>query len=249
MEAVKLTGVSKKFRLHKLKSMTLKDALIGFFRGRYSTSDYWALRDIDLSVDRGDTLGIIGENGSGKTTLLKLVAGIIRPTKGNITVNGEISTILGLAASFHPDLTGRENAYLEGSLFGFSKKDMDRRIGEITDFSGLDGFMDVPVRSYSSGMLARLGFSLAILTDPDIMLVDEIMAVGDAAFQEKCVNRMMDMKKRGKTILFVSHNLEHVKMLCRRSVLLERGKIVSIGDTSSVISEYSRSIMNPPVKI
>jgi lipopolysaccharide transport system ATP-binding protein len=233
---IEIKNLSKKFKLFQGKHYSLKERVL--YWGKQKSQDFWVLKDINLSFPRGTTVGLVGRNGSGKSTLLKLISKILYPTHGEVTVNGTMSTLLELGAGFHPDFTGRENIYLNGSILGFSKKEINEKMESIIKFSELEEFIDSPVRNYSSGMYMRLGFSVAIHVDPDILLIDEILAVGDYAFQEKCMEQIMRLKNEGKTIVFVSHSGEQVVRLCDQAVWLEQGKIKMMGDASTVIKHY-----------
>jgi len=202
--------------------------------------EFWALRDVSFQVERGEAFGIIGGNGAGKSTILKLLTGIMRPTKGSIRVAGRISALIEVSAGFHQDLTGRENIYLNGAILGMTREQIHKRFDEIVDFSGLEEFIDTPVKRYSSGMFARLGFSVAAHVDPDVLLVDEVLSVGDYLFQRKCLERMHAVIRSGATVVFVSHNLREVANLCQRSLLLERGQVQLVGPTEEVIGDYYR---------
>jgi homopolymeric O-antigen transport system ATP-binding protein len=199
---------------------------------------FWALRDVSFQVERGEAFGIIGGNGAGKSTILKLLTGIMRPTQGSIRVAGRISALIEVSAGFHQDLTGRENIYLNGAILGMTRDEIRKRFDTIVDFSGLEEFIDTPVKRYSSGMFARLGFSVAAHVDPDVLLVDEVLSVGDYLFQRKCLERMHAVLRSGATVVFVSHNLREVANLCQRSLLLERGQVQLVGPTEEVISDY-----------
>jgi len=237
--------LSKKFRRGEIYN-TLRDlvpALTGkIFRstreGNLKKRDFWALKDVSFSVSRGEAFGIIGGNGAGKSTILKLLTGIMKPTQGTMNVRGRISALIEVSAGFHQDLTGRENIYLNGAILGMSREEIRRRFDAIVDFSGLEEFIDTPVKRYSSGMFARLGFSVAAHVDPDVLLVDEVLSVGDYLFQQKCLDRMQSVICSGATVVFVSHNLREVARLCRRSLLLERGQVQMIGATQEVINAY-----------
>jgi len=237
--------VFKKFRRGELHD-SLRDlipAVTGkFIRGQYKRSlekrEFWALQDVSFEVERGEAFGIIGSNGAGKSTMLKLLSGIMKPTSGAIKVHGRLSALIEVSAGFHPDLTGRENIYLNGTILGLKRAEIRRRFDEIVAFSGLDEFIDTPVKRYSSGMFARLGFSVAAHVDPDILIVDEVLSVGDLAFQRRCLERMSAVLKGGATVVFVSHNLEAVANLCNRSLLLERGRVVRVGASQEVVREY-----------
>jgi ABC-type polysaccharide/polyol phosphate transport system ATPase subunit len=214
--------------------------LVSFFsrRGRSASQDLWAVRDVTFSVQPGQCLGIIGRNGSGKSTILKLIARILQPTSGQIAVRGRVSALLELGAGFHLDLTGRENIYLNASVLGLSEEEIDRHFDDIVAFSELGEFIDMPVKHYSSGMYMRLGFSVAIHVHPDLLIVDEILAVGDQSFQAKCVDRIMDMKRRGVTILLISHNMGMVRKLCSDLIWLDGGQMRMMGPAEEVIEQY-----------
>lgn len=205
-------------------------------------SHFLALKDISFEVKKGETLGIIGKNGAGKSTILGLIAGVLKPSIGKITVNGRVSPLLELGAGFHNELTGRENIILKGILMGLTKKDIIRKIDEIIEFSELNEFIDQPIRVYSSGMLARLGFSVAAHIDSQIILIDEILAVGDESFQRKCLDRMLTFKKNGVTILFVSHAMEKIDFICDRVMWIEEHRIKAIGNTDEIIHRYMEAV-------
>jgi len=200
--------------------------------------EFWAIKDVTFQLERGEALGIIGANGAGKSTALKLLSGILRPDRGTISVSGRLSALIEVGAGFHPDLTGRENIYLNGAILGMKRKEMDRKLDEIVAFSELSEFLDTPVKRYSSGMYARLGFSVAAHVDPDILLVDEVLSVGDWAFQRKCLEKMEAFVKKGVTIIFISHNLQAVANLCSRALLLRKGSVVESGPPGQVIRRY-----------
>ncbi len=234
--AVSVRGVSKRYRLYHERNQTLKGTLLQ--RKRVDFEEFWALRDVSFEVPQGGTFGLIGENGSGKSTLLKCMARILNTNEGAITVNGKMSALLELGAGFHPELSGRENVFLNGSILGLSKRQIEERFDEIVDFAGLENFIDTPVKNYSSGMYVRLGFSVAINVDPDVLLVDEVLAVGDEQFQRKCSEKFADLKERGKTIVIVSHALGAVRTLCDKVALLEHGHLKAIGSPGQVIDTY-----------
>lgn len=239
MPAVLFDSVSKRFRLHHERPQSFQEALINLFYWRNgSTEEFWALKDVSFEIEYGETFGIIGPNGSGKSTALKLITKVLQPTTGVVKANGRFSAMIELGAGFHPDLTGRENVFLLGSILGFSAKDMRRRFDKIVAFSELERFIDTPVKHYSSGMYMRLGFSVLISADPDILIIDEVMAVGDLAFQEKCVSALKGFQRDGKTILMVSHDLDLIRSFCDRAILLERGEIAAEGSVEKVISTY-----------
>jgi len=231
-------GVTKRFRLYDERNQSLKAAIMRGRRARYE--EFLALDEVSLEVLEGTTVGFIGENGSGKSTLLKCIARILRPDAGRITVDGKISALLELGAGFHPELSGRENVYLNGSILGLSTKEIDRRFDEIVEFAGLTRFIDTAVKNYSSGMYVRLGFSVAIHVDPDILLVDEVLAVGDEQFQTKCSEKFAELRANGKTIVLVSHSLGAVRQMCEQVVWLEHGRIRESGDAGHVVDAYVR---------
>jgi lipopolysaccharide transport system ATP-binding protein len=240
-----IQNLSKRFRRGEFHN-TLRDlvpALTGKVFCRTERKDlkereFWALKDVSFSVERGEAFGIIGGNGAGKSTILKLLTGIMKPTYGSIRVAGRISAVIEVSAGFHQDLTGRENIYLNGAILGMTRDEIRRRFDAIVDFSGLEEFIDTPVKRYSSGMFARLGFSVAAHVDPDLLLVDEVLSVGDYLFQRKCLDRMHAVIRGGATVVFVSHNLREVTNLCNRSLFLERGTVQTIGPTAEVIKAY-----------
>ncbi len=234
--AIKVVNVSKRFKLNSDKPFTLKERLVFGMRNKKEYRE--VLKKINLTINKGETIALIGTNGSGKSTLLKLMTKIIYPSKGKIYTNGKLTSLLELGAGFHPDFTGRENIYFNASIFGLNKKQIDSRLNDIIEFSELGEFIDTPVRTYSSGMYMRLAFSVAINVDADILLIDEILAVGDQHFQDKCFAKLMELKKSNKTIVIVSHSLQQVKNLCDRAVWIYNGEIKKDGDTNKVIDEY-----------
>ena len=233
-------GVSRRFRVRAREARTLKDLFV--LRGRTEATDIWALQDVSLEVARGDAVGLIGRNGSGKTTLLRLIAGIIRPTTGRVRAEGRIGSLLELGAGFHPDFTGRENVFLNGAIQGLRRAEIRDRFDEIIAFAELEHAIDRPVRTYSSGMTMRLGFAIAAFLDADTLLLDEVFAVGDEAFQRKCFGRIFQFKQRGGTIVFVSHDAAAVERLCERSVLLEAGRVAFEGSTREAVTRYRRAL-------
>jgi lipopolysaccharide transport system ATP-binding protein len=236
MPIVKAAKISKCFRIYRHPSDHLKE-LFTFGKRRYH-EPFWAVKDVDLSIDRGCCLGIIGENGSGKSTLLRMVAGVVRPTAGDITVDGRVSALLELGAGFNPQFTGRENIYLYASILGFTDAQTRERIPSIEKFAEIGEFVDRPVKTYSSGMFVRLAFAVAIHMDPDILIVDEALSVGDIFFQQRCMRRIQQLKKQGVTILFVSHDLEAVRNLADRVIWMEHGSVRLEGKTDDVVSKY-----------
>ena len=234
--AVTVDGVSKRFRLYRERTHSLKQAVLQ--RRRATFDEFWALRDVAFEIPQGSTFGLIGENGSGKSTLLKCIARILRPDNGSITTNGRLAALLELGSGFHPELSGRENVYLNGSILGLSRKEIDRRLDEIVDFAGVEAFIDQPVKNYSSGMYVRLGFSVAINVDPDILLVDEVLAVGDASFQQKCMEKFADYRRAGRTVVVVSHAMGQLRNFCDRVAWLEHGELKAVGGAGSVVDDY-----------
>lgn len=239
-KAIEISGLWKKFRLYRDKAVTLKERLL-FFKSRHRWEDFWVLQDINLVIEKGLTVGLIGRNGSGKSTLLKLMSRILYPNRGTVTINGRISSLLELGAGFHPDFTGRENIYLNASIFQMGRREANQKMRDIINFAELEDFIDTPVRNYSTGMFMRLGFAVATSVDPEILLVDEVLAVGDTAFQKKCLDRMEEFKKNKKTIIIVSHSLEQLEKMCDMAVWLDKGKVRGAGETGRVIGEYLKS--------
>ena len=242
-----MDGVSKKFRKGELHD-SLRDFIPSLVRralhrrpaGALELREFWALRDVSFDVAPGEAFGIIGSNGAGKSTILKVLAGIMRPTLGTLRVGGRLSALIEVGAGFHPDLTGRENVYLNGTILGMSRPEIRRKFDEIVDFSGLEEFIDTPVKRYSSGMFARLGFSVAAHVDPEVLIVDEVLSVGDYMFQTKCQEKMHAILGGGATVIFVSHNLRAVTELCHRVLLLEHGRVVETGPAEQVVQTYLR---------
>jgi len=240
MVVIELKNVSKKFRLYHEKTRSLKERILGRSKNVYE--ELWALKDVNLIIKKGETAGIIGVNGSGKSTLLKLIAKILYPTTGEIITSGKIATLIELGAGFHPDLTGKENVYLNGAILRMTKKEIDKKFNDIVKFAELEKFIDIPLRNYSSGMKMRLGFSIAVHVNPDILLIDEVLAVGDAAFKQKCYEKIRYFQRKQKTILYVSHNLESVKNICNWTIWLDKGKIIKQGNSNEVVNDYLSSI-------
>ncbi|MGQ0671193.1 MAG: ABC transporter ATP-binding protein [Actinomycetota bacterium] len=234
LPAIEVDGISKKFRLYREKPTSLKARLIS---SRTSAEDFWALRDVAFTMEGGTSLGLIGHNGSGKTTLLKVIAGILRPTSGTVRTRGRIAALLELGAGFHPDLTGRENVYLNASFLGLSRKQTNRAYDDIVAFAELEDFMDNQVKFYSSGMLVRLGFAVAVHVDPDILLIDEVLAVGDEGFQARCLDRVRQFQRDGRTIVLVTHALDTVREICGRAVMLHHGRVHATGAPDEVVRE------------
>ncbi len=240
--AIEVNNVSKKFRLYHEKSRSLKQ--IALLKRQNIYEDYWVLNDISFNVKPGTTLALVGSNGSGKSTMLKMVAKILRPNKGSIKVNGRVSALLELGAGFQQDYTGRENVFLNGSILGLSEKEIRKRFDDIVGFAELEKFIDTPVRNYSSGMYMRLAFAIAVSVDPDILLIDEVLAVGDEAFQHKCFEKIYSFKAQGKTILFVSHDPTAVTRLCDKAVLLDQGRMVMLDSSEKAIDHYRGIVSN-----
>jgi ABC-2 type transport system ATP-binding protein len=233
--AIEIEGIGKRFRRYRERPTSLKQRLTRF---RVRAEDFWALREVSFPIAAGSTTGLIGPNGSGKTTLLKIVAGILRPTEGRVTSRGRIAALLELGAGFHPELTGRENVFLNASILGLTRRETERVFDEIVAFSELEDFIDNQVKFYSSGMFVRLGFAVAVHVDPAILLVDEVLAVGDEGFQRKCLDRVRAFQREGRTIVFVTHAPDLVREICDHAVMLQRGRIHSIGDPSEVVREF-----------
>jgi ABC-2 type transport system ATP-binding protein len=240
--AVQVDGVSKRFRLYHDRNQSVKAAVMRGRRARYE--DFWALEDVSFDVPTGTTFGLIGENGSGKSTLLKCMARILRPDVGSVRTEGKVSALLELGAGFHPELSGRDNVFLNGAILGMSSKELARRFDDIVGFAGLERFIDTPVKNYSSGMYVRLGFSVAINVDPDILLVDEVLAVGDEQFQRRCAEKFADLRRQGKTIVVVSHSLGSVQQMCDGAAWLDHGVLRSVGPCADVVDDYLSSLRN-----
>lgn len=245
--AIALDHVSKAYRLWGRRSQfaTLKSALLRRDLALKPEAMVPAVRDVSFAVDRGEAFGIVGRNGSGKSTLLKIISGILKPTSGRLTVNGRIAALIELGAGFHPEITGRENIYINGIMLGLSRREIDARFDRIVDFSGIRDFIDQPVKTYSSGMYVRLGFAVAVHVDPDILLIDEVLSVGDEEFSAKCVAKIQEMKYRGVTLVFVTHQLDQVRTLCDRALWLDRGEAAQIGDPARVVDAYLQQVAAP----
>lgn len=234
--AISVESVSKRFRIYHERNQSLKAAIM---RGRRSVyEEFWALRDVGFEIPRASTFGLVGDNGSGKSTLLKCIAGILSPDAGTITARGRMAALLEVGSGFHPELSGRDNVYLNGSILGMTRKEIDAKFDDIVDFSGVEQFIDQPVKNYSSGMYVRLGFSVAINVDPEILLVDEVLAVGDAAFQEKCSEKFASFKREGRTVVIVSHSLPSVRSMADQVAWLDKGTLRDVGAASNVLEQY-----------
>lgn len=237
-EVIRLENVSVKFTAPSERFNTFKEYAIRWVQGKVQHQVFLALNDVSFSVHRNEVFGIIGNNGAGKSTLLKLIARVLRPSTGRVCVEGRVAPLLELGAGFHPELSGRENVFLNGAMLGFSRKDMARKFDDIVSFAELGDFIEAPLRTYSSGMWARLGFSVAMDVDPDILILDEILSVGDESFQQKCLNRIQSFRQGDATILLVSHNMALVEAMCQRAVWLDHGQVKALGDTRTVIKTY-----------
>ncbi|MCE5314988.1 MAG: ABC transporter ATP-binding protein [Armatimonadota bacterium] len=242
MKVISVENVSKKFVLAGDRPKNLADAARGIFR-RPKRQDFWALKDVNFDVEQGEAIGVIGHNGAGKSTMLKLLTRIMQPTSGHIRTRGRVSALIEVGAGFHPEMTGRENIYLNGSILGMTRREIDQKFDEIVAFAELERFIDTPVKRYSSGMYARLGFAVAAHVDPEILIVDEVLSVGDAAFQEKCSQRMQELRDSEKTIVFVSHNMGAVSSLCDRVVVINRGQIHSISAPQEAVKTYGELLI------
>src|SRR5262245_13549637 len=235
---IEFDKVSKRFTLHPDRRNSFQERVAGLLRPRARGETFWALRDVSFSIAQGESLGLVGHNGAGKSTALKLMTRILEPTSGAVRLSGRVAALLELGSGFHPDLSGRENVFLNGSLLGFSRRQMQARLEEIVEFSEIGEFIDMEVKHYSSGMYTRLGFAVATAVDPDILITDEVLAVGDEAFQRKCMERIYRFRQLGKTIIFVSHALETVRLLCDQAVWLDHGVARAVGPAGEVIDAY-----------
>lgn len=237
---IEVNDVTMRFRMNNDKIMSLKEFVTTAIRGKLNYNEFTALNNVSFTVKKGETIGLIGRNGAGKSTLLKVISGILKPTSGSVTVRGNIVPMLELGSGFDFDLTGRENIFLNGAILGYDEDFLKEKYDEILEFSELGKFIEAPIRNYSSGMLARLAFSVAAIVKPEILIVDEILSVGDTAFQEKSRNRMLELMSGGTTVLFVSHSIEQIKEMCRRVVWLEQGQIKMIGVADEVCDAYMK---------
>ncbi len=239
---ISVDNVSIRFNLSKERLDSLKEYIIKRLKGQVEYDEFWALQNINLDIKRGDSVGLVGFNGCGKSTLLKTIAGVLKPTKGKVTVRGTMAPLIELGAGLDYDLTARENVFLCGAILGYSRKEMREYYDNIVDFSELAEFMDVPMKNFSSGMVARLAFAINTIGKPDILIVDEVLSVGDFRFQEKCEQRIQNMIDKHTTILFVSHSIEQVEKLCKTAVWIEKGHIKKIGPSSEIAEEYGKSV-------
>lgn len=233
-----LDNVSVRYRLPSERIGTLKEYAIRFLQRRLKHREFWAVKDLNLNINHGEVFGIVGDNGAGKSTLLKVISKVLRPTTGRVRIYGKIAPLLELGAGFHPELSGRENVFLNGALLGYSHEEMKRVFDEIVEFSELGAFIDAPIRTYSSGMYARLGFAVATAHQPEILIVDEILSVGDEAFQRKCTERIAGFRENGATVLMVSHNLDLISEMCDRAAWLDHGKLMATGTAEQVVAQY-----------
>jgi ABC-2 type transport system ATP-binding protein len=236
--AIKVKNVSMEFNLSQEKITSLKEYVIKLLKRQLLYQEFWALKDVSFEVEKGDRVGILGLNGAGKSTILKIISGVMKPTQGEIQVSGKLVPLLELGAGFDMDYTGRENIFLNGAILGYSKEFLEDKYQEIVDFSEIEEFIDVPVKNYSSGMQARLGFSIATMVEPEILILDEVLSVGDEGFRRKSEQRIMSLFDKGITVLFVSHSIDQVRSLCNKAIWLEKGKIVMHGDVEEVCAKY-----------
>ena len=238
---IEVRDVSMRFRLTDDKILSLKEFVTRMLSGKLKISEFWALKHVSFEVSKGEVIGIVGHNGAGKSTILKVISGILKPTEGSVTCRGNIVPMLELGSGFDMDLNGRENIFLNGAILGYSEEFLKEKYDEIVAFSELEQFIEVPIRNYSSGMLARLAFSIATVVNPEILIVDEILSVGDANFQEKSRKRMMELMGGGTTVLFVSHSLDQIREMCSRAVWLEHGEVQMVGETEKICEQYEKS--------
>lgn len=238
---IRANDISMRYLMTYDRIQSIKEYIVQMLRGKIKYEEFWALKNVSFEVERGEVVGIIGHNGAGKSTLLKVISGILKPTGGSLEVHGNVVPMLELGSGFDHDLTGRENIFLNGSILGYSEKYLKEKYEQIVEFSELGKFIDVPIRNYSSGMLMRLAFSIATVVQPEILIVDEILAVGDAAFQEKSKARMLELMSGGTTVLFVSHSLEQIREMCDRVIWLEHGQVKAIGATKEICDAYEAS--------
>lgn len=236
--AVSIEDVSIRFNMQVEKIDNLKEYFVKMLKGQVSYKEFWALNDISFQIMKGEVFGLVGLNGAGKSTLLKVIAGVLKPTKGKVSIDGSIVPLIELGAGFDMELSARENIYLNGAVLGYSKKFIANKFEQIVDFAETREFLDVPLKNYSSGMLARIAFAISTVVEPDILIVDEILAVGDYKFQEKCMARIQQMLENGVTVIFVSHSTSQVEQLCSRVAYLEKGRIVEVGPTAAVLEKY-----------
>lgn len=244
MNAIEVNNISKLFHIPREKKYTVLQNIVGMLQGKLTYNKLWALKDISFTVEKGETLGIIGRNGSGKSTLLKILARVLYPDSGVVTTTGKIAPFLELGVGFQPELTAEENIYIYSSILGISNRKVRSNLDNIFEFAELQSFRNMKLKNYSSGMYVRLAFSTAIYAQPDILLIDEVLAVGDQAFQKKCTEKIQEYKANGRTIILVTHSMDSVKNICNKCILLTSGRITSIGDTNKVIEKYLSSVDN-----
>ena len=238
---IRANDISMRYLMTYDRIQSIKEYIVQMLRGKIKYEEFWALKNVSFEVERGEVVGIIGHNGAGKSTILKVISGILKPTEGSVTSHGNIVPMLELGSGFDMDLTGHENVFLNGAILGYSEEFLQSKYDEIVDFSELGQFIEVPIRNYSSGMLARLAFSIATVVNPEILIVDEILSVGDADFQEKSRKRMMELMSGGTTVLFVSHSLQQIREMCDRVVWLEHGEVQMVGETTEICDQYEKS--------
>ncbi len=242
MPVIAVRDLWKRYRRPHVKAGSVKEAVLQFLRGQRGYEEFWAVREVSFEVEAGEAIGLVGPNGSGKSTVLGILARVLKPTRGEVSVQGRICPLLELGTGFHPDLSGRENVFLNASLLGLSRRQTARRYHDIVEFAELHEFMDAPVRTYSTGMVIRLGFSVAVHMDPDVLLIDEVLGVGDEHFQHKSFGRLLDFKREGKTLFVVSHNLDSIRALCDRAIWLDRGRTFTDGDAGEVAARYKAAV-------
>lgn len=240
--AIEVKNMSMMFNLNSEKVDNLKEYFIKLLKRQIHFTEFWALKDINLTVEKGDRVGILGFNGAGKSTLLKVIAGVLKPTEGTVSVSGVVAPMLELGAGFDSNYSGKENIYLYGATMGYSRKFIDKKFDEIVEFSELQNFMNVPVKNYSSGMRARLGFAIASAVEPDILILDEVLSVGDAKFRKKSEAKIMSMFDKGVTVLFVSHSVDQVLKICNKAIILDHGKIIASGEATEICDEYNKMV-------
>jgi lipopolysaccharide transport system ATP-binding protein len=242
MATIIVDNVSKRFKVPHEKKSTLFHNLVGIIKRQFSYEEFWALKDVSFELKKGEAFGIIGKNGSGKSTLLKILARVLYPDSGSVSMSGKVASFLELGVGFQPELTAQENVYIYSSIMGMSRKEVNAKYNAIFEFAELENFQNMKLKNFSSGMYLRLAFATAVHADPETLLIDEVFAVGDESFQRKCETRMNEIREQGKTIIFVSHSLNKVKDLCQRCMLLDHGKLVTIGNTEDVINEYMKMV-------